>query len=258
MAEELTPKQQAKLEKKRLKEENKRKKKLAKWEKQRRLLFPADKHGRHIMRSMNFFRFLFYPIHSFFFPFKLYGNKKVADGPCIYVGNHFTMLDMFYPAHTTTEGIHFMVKQSVMEAPVVGRWGRMIGAIGVLRDGSDVRSVMEAIKVLKNGEKLCIFPEGTRNRGAEDTFLPFRSGSAMLAIKTKTPVVPFVLCSRPRIFKRIHVVFGEPMSLEEYYDRRLTQEELAEADAKIEARMYAIRKEHFAFLEEKKRKKKCK
>ena len=112
-----------------------------------------------------------------------------------------------------------------------------------MRDGSDVRTVMESMKVLKNGEKLSMFPEGTRNKNEGDEFLPFHGGTALLAIKTKSPIVPFVICNRPRVFRLTHVVFGEPFELSEYYGRKLTNEDYAEAEEKLRNKLYELRAE---------------
>lgn len=237
------------------KRERKLKKRREKWEKNRKLLYPADKKGRHKMPGMTFLRILFYPIHGLVYPFKMYGYKKVGVGAYIYVGNHYCLWDIFYPAHTTCEGVHFLAKQSILDAPVLSWWSSHLGAIGVMRNGSDVRTLMDAMKVLRNGEKISIFPEGTRNKVSEEEFLPFHGGAALLAIKTKTPVIPFVICSRPRVFRRTHVVFGEPMELSEYYDRKLTPEEFEEADEKLKRRLYELRAEHRAYLAAKKAKK---
>ncbi len=229
--------------------------KKEKTKKETRLLFPANKKGRHISHLMNVLRALFYPIHALVYPFKLYGHKKVGTGAYIYVGNHYCLWDIFYPAHTTGEVVHFMAKESILHAPVIGYWARHVGVIGAMRDGSDVRTLMDSIRVLKNGEKVSIFPEGTRNKVSDEEFLPFHGGAALLAIKTKTPVIPFVLCNRPRVFRRTHVVFGEPMELSEYYGRKLTQADYDEADEKLKAKLYALREEHRAMLKAKKEKK---
>lgn len=223
-------------------------------------LFPANKKGYHIMHKLNFFRFLLYPWNSLFYPTKLFGHKKVGKGAYIYVGNHYSMWDIFYPARTTREGVHFVAKESVTSAPVLRIWAKQIGAITAMRDGSDIRTLTDAMKCLKNGEKVVLFPEGTRNKVSEEEFLPFHAGAALMAIKTKTPIIPFVACSRPRVFKRTHVVFGEPLELSEYYDRKLSREDYEEAEQKIVDTMYELRNAHRAYLKEKKerRKKKCK
>lgn len=254
MAQDNTPKAQTK----ELKRQKRREKHAKKWEKQRRLLIPADKKGRHKNRLMNFFRVFFLPVRLFLFRYKLHGNKKVGLGAYIYVGNHYSIWDPFVPSMTTREGVHYILKQSLMEAHLIGYFVRKIGSVGAVRDGSDVRSVMESVKILKNGEKIAIFPEGTRNKASDEEFLPFHGGAAMLAIKTKTPIVPFVLCNRPRIFRRVHVMIGEPVEFSEYYDRRLTAEDYAEADEKLRNRLYDLRSEFRAERAAKKAKKKGK
>lgn len=208
------------------------------------LLYTVKKNGKHVSRAMNLLRVVFYPWHLVVFPYRLFGYRKAAQGPFIYVGNHYTIWDVIYPARTTGEGVHFLAKDSVMKAPVVGYWATKAGAIGAMRDGSDVRTLMDSMKVLRHGDKISLFPEGTRNKQSEEEFLPFHGGAALLAIKTKTPVIPFVICNRPRVFHMTHVVFGEPMELSEYYDRKLTQEDYAEADEKLVRRLYALREEH--------------
>ena len=250
-AESAAPKRLTRKEKRALKRAEKRKKRaeLAKTVR----LFPANKKGYHIMHAMNFLRFVFYPVHMLIYPYRLHGAKKVGKGACIYVGNHYHMFDIFYPARTTREGIHYTPKQILMEQPILGWWLRKVG-IGVMRDGSDVRTLMQALRVLKNGEKVALFPEGTRNKEEGDDFLPFRGGAAMLAIKTKTPIVPFVICNRPKVFRMTHVVFGEPFELTEYYDRKLTPADYEEADEKLKNCLYELRAEFRASRASKKKK----
>ncbi len=221
-------------------------------------LFPADKKGYHKMPFMTFLRVLLYPIFCTLKPFKMYGHKKVGKGAYIYFGNHYSIFDIFYPTFTTKEGIHFLSKQSVLEAPILNKWGYRIGAIGAMRDGSDVRTLMNAMRVLKNGEKVSLFPEGTRNKTDGDEFLPFHGGAALMAIKTKSPIVPFVICNRPRILHMTHIVFGEPMELSEYYDRKLSPEDYARIDDMLRDRLYELREEHRAMLREKKERRKNK
>ena len=140
----------------RAKREMKAKKRAEKMEKQRRLFFRETKDGRHVSTLMNVLRVLFYPIHALLFPFRIHGTKKIGKGAYIYVGNHYFLFDVFFPAHTTWEGIHFIAKDSVLKAPVLGYFARKAGVISVMRDGSDVKTVMESMKVLKQGEKISL------------------------------------------------------------------------------------------------------
>ena len=204
-------------------------------------LFTVKKDGRHICRFESFLHAVLGFFHMLIFPYRIHGNKKMKKGACIFVGNHYHMLDIFYPVRTTWEGIHYICKKSILEAPILWKWGKRIGAIGVARDGSDIRALMEAVRVLKAGDKLCMFPEGTRNRTGGDEFLPFQGGAAMLSVKTKAPIIPFVITRPPTPFHITHVVFGDPVEFPEYYDRKVTPEEYDALDEKLREHMYKLR-----------------
>ena len=246
-------------EEKRIDQEKRRQEKLLKkserQEKQRRLLFHEKKDGRHVSRLMNLLRVVFYPIHYLVFPFRIHGQKKVGKGAYIYVGNHYSIWDVFFPAHTTWEGIHFLAKDSILKAPVLGYVARKVGVIGAMRDGSDVKTVMESMKVLKRGEKISLYPEGTRNKTSDEEFLPFRGGAALLAVRTRTPIVPVVICNRTKPFRMTHVVVGEPFELSEYYGKKPSPEDYAVIDEQIKQRMYDLRN---SFREQQATKKKTK
>ena len=127
-------------------------------------------------------------------------------------------------------------------------------AISVNRDGNDVRSLLDCFKCLKNGEKICIYPEGTRNK-TDNEIKPFRHGAAVMAIKCKTPIVPVVIYKRPRLFRCTHVLVGEPIELTEYYDRKNTEDELNQADEYLRQVMINMKNAHTEFLANKKGKK---
>jgi 1-acyl-sn-glycerol-3-phosphate acyltransferase len=113
---------------------------------------------------------------------------------------------------------------------------------------------MNLLKCLKNGEKVAIYPEGTRNKTKEE-MLPFYDGAAMLAIKTKTPIVPVLIYKKTMPFRMNHIIVGEPFEMSEYYGQRLTKEVLAEANEKLRQKLLDMRKEHTEMLESKKHKK---
>ena len=85
--------------------------------------------------------------------------------------------------------------------------------------------------------------------------LPFRHGAAAIAIKARAPIVPIMLYSKPRYFRMTHVLVGEPIELTEYYDRKLTEVDYAEADQKLYDIMLGLRQAHKEFLQSKKKKK---
>jgi 1-acyl-sn-glycerol-3-phosphate acyltransferase len=232
------------------KEEVKKEKKKKK--KSRPITVKANRKGKHIMGFFNFLRVLVIPVYYLLKPFRIYGKKQV-DGACVYVCNHYTMFDMVYAAATTWEGIHIIAKKELFSAFGVGCLARGIKAISANRDGNDVRALLDSFKCLKNGEKVLIFPEGTRNKTSAD-MLPFKHGAAMMAIRAKVPIIPMVIYNRPKLFRMTHFLIGEPLELTEYYDRKLTEEEMAQADNLIRDYMLEMRRKHTEYLESKKRK----
>jgi 1-acyl-sn-glycerol-3-phosphate acyltransferase len=228
---------------------------MSKNKKNQTVTVKANKKGRHIIPFLNFLRILFIPWYFLVKPFRFYGNRRVKDGACVYVINHYTIFDVVYAASTTWEGMHFVAKREVLDTPVLGAIARGVKVISVNRDGNDVRGLLDCFKCLKNNEKIVIFPEGTRNK-TEEEMLPFKHGASVMAIRTKTPIVPVVIYKKPRLFRCTHILMGEPFELTEYYDKKLTDEELLQADTKIRDLMLQMKADHTRYLADKKRKKK--
>lgn len=224
-------------------------------EKKYNILQPANKKGRHVNGLLMFLRIVLLPIVWLMYPFRFYGKRRVPDGPYIYIGNHYRIWDVAFPPCTTTEGIHYLAKSELKDVPVVGAACRGAKVIFLERNGDDVRGLMDALRCLKNGEKIAIYPEGKRNKSEDGELLEFHSGAAMLAIKTRTPVVPIVCYEKTRMFHLNHILIGEPFELKEYYGQKLTQEVLAEADARLRDYMIEMRDEHTRMLQAKKIKK---
>ncbi len=170
---------------------------------------------------------------------KLGHTEKFNDRAYIYVGNHKSVLDVVPVAISLDKPVHFMAKKELTEKRL-GRWfTKKCECIIVNRDGSDVRALMLAMKYLKNGESVCVFPEGTRNK-TDEIFLPFKSGAAALAIKTKTPIIFMMQYRKIKLFKRNYVFYSEPFELSEFYDKRLTEEEVAAADELLRSKMLEL------------------
>ena len=216
--------------------------------KQKDILVKANKKGRHIIPIINVLRCIVIPFYFLIKPFRFYGNRKVKDGACVYVCNHFTLFDPVYTAATTWEGIHYVGKRSLAEAPVMRWLVRKAKAITVSRDGKDVRGLLDCFKCLKNGEKVAIYPEGTRNKSGEG-MLPFKHGAAAMSIKTKTPIIPVVIYKKPRYFRCTHILIGEPFEFTEYYDKKLTEEDFNVADEKLRGLMLDMREKHTQYLQ---------
>ena len=186
-----------------------------------------------------------------FFPYKLIGKEKVKDGACILVGNHYRIWDIVHMACVTDEKVHFIAKQEIFENKFLAHLCDIVEAIPVSRDGQDAKAVMIALRYLKKGEKISMFPEGTRNRTKEE-LLPLKGGAALFAIKAKAPIYPVMCVRKTRLFRRTKVIVGDAVDLSAVYDRKLAAEDYAEAEEIIREAMLSTRRNYLAEQEAKK------
>ena len=106
-----------------------------------------------------------------------------------------------------------MAKAELMRVPVLGWILKKAGMFGVERGKSDVGAVKTAIRYLKNGENVMLFPEGTRIKNGLDKHGnegEAKLGAAMLAVRTGAQIVPVYIPPRKRWFRFTYLVVGEP------------------------------------------------
>ena len=145
-----------------------------------------------------------------FHPWNAVGGDNIPEGQAVICGNHTTLGDPLYVvcAMGGKRQTHVMAKAEIMKWPVVGFLLKKAGVIGVNRGKSDMGAVKECLRALKNGEKLLMFPEGTRVKDGEDS--EAHTGAAMFATRTGTPLVPVYIQPKKRRFRKTTVVFGTP------------------------------------------------
>lgn len=143
-------------------------------------------------------------------PWNAVGTDNIPEGAAVICGNHTTLGDPLYVvcAMGRKRQTHVMAKAEIMKWPVVGFLLKKAGIIGVNRGKSDMGAVKECLRALKNGEKLLMFPEGTRVKDGEDS--EAHTGAAMFATRTGTPLVPVYIQPKKRRFRKTTVVFGSP------------------------------------------------
>ena len=89
-----------------------------------------------------------------------------------------------------------------------------------------MKALVSAMKVLKGGKKLLVYPEGTRNRTKTTNMLPFKNECFIFAIKTKVPIVPIMMLKKTKFLGRNRIIIGKPFYLDEYYDKKLGDEDI--------------------------------
>ena len=142
-------------------------------------------------------------------PLKVYGRENIPKGSVVICANHAHGNDPFYIVYSFPfwDKIRIMAKEEIRHLPVVGRLLDFLGiAIWVKRGKSDMGALKLSMKTLKKGEKLLIFPEGTRH----DEIGEGKTGAALMAIRAKVPVLPVYIDPERRHFHRVKVYFGKP------------------------------------------------
>lgn len=81
--------------------------------------------------------------------------------------------------------------------------------------------------------------------------LPLKTGAALFAIRTKTPIRPFYIWEKAKLFRKNYYYVGDEFTLEQYYDQPITKEMLAEATEIIAEKMTEVREKMLAILQEK-------
>ena len=111
------------------------------------------------------------------------------DRNCILMGNHQCLLDPVTLALCVPDReIHFMGKKELFENKALGWVFRQVHGFPVDRGNMDMGAIRTAMGVLKAGETLGIFPEGTRSKTGH--MLPLLGGASLLALKSGCDVVP--------------------------------------------------------------------
>ncbi len=141
------------------------------------------------------------------------GTENIPDkGHVIFVGNHKHAFDPIVVMTYTKRIVHYMAKESVFKG-IHGLLFNGIGLIKVYRSRSNPMAVMEALKILKNGGTVGIFPEGTRNK-TEQELLKFRHGAVAIAKQANAQIVPFAIKGDYRLFKKgLIIEFGKPLDI---------------------------------------------
>ena len=176
-----------------------------------------------------------------FFPTKFLGKKNFKKGACIISSNHTSNMDAPLLAVHTWEKKYYLAKKELFNSKFKNWFIKGIGGISIDREGNDITAIKNCIKVLKNGKKLVVFPEGTRNNNENMELGEVKNGVAMFAIKAKVPIVPMFIFKKPKIFRRNKVFIGQPFELSDFYGKKLSNEEIALASEIVVQKMNELR-----------------
>lgn len=112
-------------------------------------------------------------------------------GPVLLAPNHVSYADPVLVSIPIHRPIHYMAWAALFRARGLGRLIRWLGAFPVRLEEADQRAPREALRLLREGRAVLIFPEGGRSK--DGRLQPFKPGAFRLALAAGAPVVPVTI-----------------------------------------------------------------
>lgn len=183
-----------------------------------------------------------YPFFNLVHPGRVIGRENIPQGGLMICCNHTSDSDPLYLAFAfrLKNQIRPMAKMELLQIPVVGWLLAKAGIFGVERGKSDIGAVKQAMKFLRDGEKVLIFPEGTRVHESRGEVSHPKAGAAMLAVRCGVPILPVYIPEKKRWFRRTPVVIGEAFT-PTVSTRKGTQEEYEAITEDLMVRIRALK-----------------
>ena len=143
------------------------------------------------------------------------------DKTYIFIGNHRSIFDILVSYKLFPTITSFIAKKEIKKVPVLSWWMMLLHDLFLDRDDikQGMQIILKAIDYAKSGINICVFPEGTRNRG-EEPLLPFHAATFKIADKSGCPIIPMTMYNMSAVFedhfpsiKRadVYIDFGEPI-----------------------------------------------
>ena len=167
-------------------------------------------------------RFLLVTVFSgLWFRMTFEGRENIPrTGAYVVAPVHRSNVDTLIVGGLTSRRLRYMGKDSLWKSRIFGTLISALGAFPVHRGTADREALRRCIEVLRGGEPLVVFPEGTRQSGP--VIQPLFEGAAYVAARAGVPIVPVGIggseAAMPKGAKmirpvKVHVVVGKPLSL---------------------------------------------
>lgn len=180
---------------------------------------------------MNFYQFAKSVVYGALAPiyrFDVRGHEHFPkEGGVLICSNHIHALDPPVVGILAPRPVHFMAKEELFNAPILKTLIPRLNAFPVKRGMSDREAMRKAIQLLKEGNVVGLFPEGTRSKDGQ--LKKGLAGAGFFALRGNAVVVPTAIVGPYKPFKRLKVVYGEPMDMTAFRDQKASAEVVTEA-----------------------------
>ncbi len=165
-------------------------------------------------------------IYRLLFKIEIEGLGNIPkDKNFILTPNHLSNFDPpLIAAFLPIENMAYMAKASLFKVPVVSQAIRAFDAFPVKR-GEGMAAIRLAIKLLKDGKSIAMFPEGRRVR-TQGTLGEGKQGAVMIATKADVGILPVGIEATYKFRSRVKVIVGEYIDMSKYSGQKLSTEDL--------------------------------
>lgn len=148
------------------------------------------------------------------FPIKKIGKKNLKQlkgKNFILACNHTSNLDAIMLDIKFFKKYRYLAKKELFDSKFSNWFMRSLGGVPVDRTQADPKAIKEIFRLINNGKKIAIFPQGTRAKTIKIEDGSAKEGVAMFSIRTNTPVVPMMYNKKIKAFRRTKLLIGEPI-----------------------------------------------
>ena len=176
--------------------------------------------------------FLVYIFNVIVFRVKCVGQENIQNkGEYIICANHTSNWDAPILVSNLKRKVYVMAKAELFKNKFIKWFGDKCCVFPVKRGMRDIESIKYSLKLLKDGEILVIFPEGTR-KGLEKNGKA-QNGVAYMAIRTGVPVIPVGIQGEMKPFRKVKLNIGEPLDFSQYKSNKPEKEILDKVSKEI-------------------------
>ena len=152
----------------------------------------------------------------------IHPERLIEDGPALICSNHVSFFDPPLVSVSFQKEIHFLARHTLYSNPAA-RWiFPRVNVTPIDQDRASMAGLKTAVRLLKDGHRVLIFPEGSRSPDGQ--LQPAAGGAGLVVAKSRAPVIPLRLfgayealpygASTPR-FTTVTAVVGEPLTFPE-------------------------------------------
>ncbi len=153
------------------------------------------------------------------------------EGGVLLVSNHISLLDPIIVGSAANREIHFMARSGLFHVPGLNKLITTFNAFPVNRGKPDLGALRKTLSLLKNGNAVLIFPEGTRS--VDGNLDKAHDGACFIAHRAGVPTIPVFHSGAEKMLPRgsnrlrrakLRVRFGEPIDFSKIVESEVKRE----------------------------------